>query len=72
MVNERDAPPFGGLRHHLVPEHDAPRCAADLLDVAAAEPAGQHADDVAAGLGDLRRLGLPGCVEDDRPHGGVS
>jgi hypothetical protein len=46
---------------------------ADLLDVAPAQAGGQDAHGVLpGGLGDFRRLGLTGCIEDHGAHGGVS
>ena len=72
MVDEGDAFPVR-LGHHLVAEHSSLRRAADLLDIAPAEAACEHAEDIGpVGLGKLRLLGIPGRVEDDCPHRGVS
>jgi len=72
MVDERDALParFG---HHLVAEHGPFGRVADFLDIASAEAAGEHTDDIAPfGLGKLRLLRIPGRVENDCLHRGVS
>ena len=72
MVDEGHVLPvrFG---HDLVPEHRSFRRAADLLDIASAEAAGEDAEDIGPfGLGKLCLLRIPGRVEDDCPHRGVS
>ena len=72
VVDERDAFPVR-LRYDLVPEHRALGRATDLLDVASAEPAGEHAEDVwPVGLGDFSLLRGSRGIEDDCPHRGVS
>ena len=72
VVDERDAFPVR-LRYDLVPEHLALGRATDLLDVASAESAGEHAEHVGPlGLGDLNLLGSSFGIEDDCPHRGVS
>ena len=72
VVDERDALAVR-LGHDLVPEHRPFRRAADLLDIAPAEAACEHAEDIGPyGLGKLRLLRIPGRVEDDCPHRGVS
>ena len=54
----------------LVPEHRAGGRAAELLDVGAAQTAGEYADELAGAcrLGQLGELGQPVRVEDDRAH----
>ena len=54
----------------LVPEHGAGGAAAELLDVGAAETAGEYADEVAGTcrVGNLGEPGQPVRVEDDRAH----
>jgi hypothetical protein len=72
MVDERDTLPvrFG---HDLMAEHRPFGRAADLLDITPAEAACEHADDIGPfRLGKLRLLRIPGRVEDDCPHRGVS
>jgi hypothetical protein len=72
VMDERDSPPvhFG---HHLVAEHRSLRRAPDLLDVAPAEAACEHANDFGPfWLGKVRVLRTPGRVENDCPHRGVS
>ena len=61
VVDERDAPAVGGLRHDLVAEHDSRMGDTDLLDVGATEPAGEDADELPRpiGLADVRELGPP-------------
>ena len=72
MVDEGDPLPVR-LGHDLVAEHRPLGRAADLLDIAPAEAAGEHTDDIAPfGLGKLRLLRIPGRVENDCPHRGVS
>jgi hypothetical protein len=72
VMDERDALPVR-LGDDLVPEDDSLRGVADLLDVASAEPAREDAEDVRPlGLGQFRQLRLPGRIENDCPHRGVS
>ena len=60
VVDERDAAAVRGLGDDLVPEHGARRRAADLLHVRAAQPAGEHAHEIAGPvrLGDVGEPGL--------------
>ncbi len=67
-MDERHPAAVGGLGDHLVPEHSACVLGAQLLDVGAAEPAGEHADDVPLGLVDLREPRPARRVEDDCAH----
>ena len=59
VVDERDAAAVGGLRHDLVAEHRSGWGDTDLLDVGAAEPAGEDANELARpiGLVDVFELG---------------
>jgi hypothetical protein len=73
VMYERDAAAVGKLCRHLVPEHGSLRGAPDLLDIAAAEAARKHTDDVLASrFGHDGELRLPAGIEDDGAHGGVS
>ena len=47
VVDEGDAASVGGLADDLVPEHGSVGGASDLLDVGAAQPAGEHAHELA-------------------------
>ena len=60
VVDERDSPAVGGLGDDLVAEHGAGRRLADLLHVRAAQPAREHAHEVAGPvrLGDVGEPGL--------------
>ena len=72
VVDERDAPPVE-LRRHLVTEHRPRGRGADLLDVGAAQPAGEHPDEraVPVRLGHVGEPRLPRLVENDRAHRGI-
>ena len=72
VVDERDAAAVD-LGDDLVPEHGAGRRAAELLDVRSAEPAGEHARELARAvrLGDLRERGWP-CSSRTTARTGVS
>ena len=72
VVDERDAPPVE-LRDDLVAEHRPRGRGADLLDVGAAQPAGEHADEraVPSGSGTSASRRLPRLVENDRAHRGI-
>jgi hypothetical protein len=61
VVDEGDPPPAGGLGDDLVAEHGSAVAGPQLLEVGAAEPAGEHAHDLAGplGLGQLDELRAP-------------
>ena len=65
MVDERDAPSVFGLADHLVPEDGARELGAQLLHVRAAQPAREHAHELAGpvGLVDVAHLRAPRRVE---------
>ncbi len=65
MMDERDAASVRRLRHDLVSEHDAGELGPQLLDIRSAEPAREHAHElaVAARLVDLADDRLPRRVE---------
>jgi hypothetical protein len=70
MVDEGDAAAVRKLRRHLVSQ-DGPRSGApDLLQVAAAEPAGQDTDDpaIALRLGHVCQARLTVLVQYDCAH----
>ena len=62
-MDEGDAPAVGRLGHDLVSQHDACQSrVTELLDVRAAQAAGEHAHELSGpvGLGDVGELGLAG------------
>ena len=61
VVDERHATAVGGRGDDLVPEHRARGGDADLLDVRAAQPAGEHGHEVAGRrrVRDVGKAGLP-------------
>ena len=66
-MDQGEAHSIRSPRDDLVAEHGPGRCATELLDVGAAEPAREHAHRV-AGSGRVREPGLSLCVEYDRAH----
>ncbi len=67
VVDQRDACPVGAPCDDLVAEHGSRRRAPELLDVGAAEPAGEHAHRVVR-RGHIREPGLSVSVEHDCAH----
>lgn len=68
-MDERDPPPVR-LGNDLVTEDGSTASRTELLDVRAAEPAGEHVNELSATLrlGDVRELRLSCSVEHDGAH----
>ena len=72
-MHERHASALGGLGDDLVAEDIAGVGGIELLDVRAAEPAGEHAHELArpVGLGDVRERRLSVLPDDHGAHGRI-